>query len=42
METMLIEGQKMTDSVSLLKASLEEQEKWMDANYPDHLLNAHN
>ena len=42
METMLIEGQKMTDSVSLLKASLEEQEKWMDAKYPDHLLEAHN
>ena len=32
----------MTDSVSLLKASLAEQEKWMDANYPDHLLEAHN
>ena len=32
----------MMDSVSLLKAPLEEQEKWMDANYPDHLLNAHN
>ena len=42
MDTMLIEGQKMTDSVSLLKASLAEQEKWMDANYPDHLLEAHN
>ena len=34
MEPMLIEGQKMKDSGSLLTASLEEQEKWMDVNYP--------
>ena len=32
----------MKDSGTLLKAPLEEQEKWMNANYPEHLLNADN
>lgn len=30
------------DSVRLLKASLDEQAKWMDENYPDHIIDAHN
>ena len=32
----------MTDRSRLLSASLATQEKWLDENYPDHLLDAHN
>ena len=32
----------MTDRSRFLSASLATQEKWLDENYPDHLLDAHN
>ena len=32
----------MTYRSMLLSASLATQEKWLDENYPDHLLDAHN
>ncbi|MDB9965677.1 hypothetical protein OAD55_03790 [Planktomarina temperata] len=32
----------MMDRVKLLKASLAEQAIWLDENYPDHIIDAHN
>ena len=32
----------MKNAKELISSSYEKQEKWLDANYPDHVLNAHN
>lgn len=32
----------LVDKDNLLQASYDEQAKWMDENYPDHLIDAHN
>ena len=32
----------MENARELITSSYEEQKKWMEENYPDHLLDAHN
>ena len=32
----------MKNAKELISSSYEKQEKWLDANYPDHVQNAHN
>ena len=32
----------MKNAKELISSSYEKQEKWLDVNYPDHVLNAHN